>query len=294
MACCQAGRDTTASACRPARPRFRTTPRPRRAPAGQICGQARCCVLLDVGPRARASLRLRAPRARRAAARACVPCVCAPSAAAGGTAQRERVQGECASERDATTQGIACRSPTAVHDPCCLTRRCAALPMRRAAAHALLRHCCSAPPAAAAAARCLSGAAASAPAVARALADTASDDALTELDLSARGKQPHADLRCINIMCEAPGEACICRLSRVLERPSMQSLHTLRLAGNGCVAGAGGARQGGCERVRRPDARARCGAGSPRCLRACGSCATYACWTCEARLRARQRTRRVR
>ena len=114
--------------------------------------------------------------------------------------------------------------------------------MRRAAAHALLRHRCSAQPAAAA--RCLSGAAASAPAVARALADTASDDALTELDLSARGKQPHADLRCINIMCEAPGEACICRLSRVLERPSMQRLHTLRLAGNGCVAGAGGASGG--------------------------------------------------
>ena len=70
--------------------------------------------------------------------------------------------------------------------------------------------------------------------VVRSLADS-SGAAVTELDLSGRGGA-HEDLVCVNIMCEHVGGVCICRLSRVLERPSMQNLHTLRLAGNGCAA----------------------------------------------------------
>ena len=69
--------------------------------------------------------------------------------------------------------------------------------------------------------------------VARSLQDASAAAEPTELDLSGRGA-PHEDLVCVNIMCERVGDACICRLSRVLERPSMQGLHTLRLAGNGC------------------------------------------------------------
>lgn len=40
------------------------------------------------------------------------------------------------------------------------------------------------------------------------------------------------DLRCVNMMCEKVGEACVCRLSRVLEKNGAD-LRSLCLAGNG-------------------------------------------------------------
>lgn len=60
--------------------------------------------------------------------------------------------------------------------------------------------------------------------------------AVTELDLSGSGSQPHGDLVCVNMMCEHVGGVCICRLSRVLERSSLAQLETLRLGGNGLSA----------------------------------------------------------
>jgi Leucine-rich repeat (LRR) protein len=52
--------------------------------------------------------------------------------------------------------------------------------------------------------------------------------AITDLDLS------DANLLCVNIMCERLGEACACRLARVLESvaASQSRLQTLSLAGN--------------------------------------------------------------
>lgn len=111
--------------------------------------------------------------------------------------------------------------------------------------------------------------------VVHSLADS-SGAAVTELDLSGGRGGAHEDLVCVNIMCEHVGGVCVCRLSRVLERPSLQSLHTLRLAGNGCARCANA-------RLLLTHAwltRRRGATGSAACLRACGSCASCECSTC--------------
>jgi hypothetical protein len=100
------------------------------------------------------------------------------------------------------------------------------------------QHCLLLPPPL----RACSSAAGPSERVVRSLAD-ASGDAISELDLSGSGGAPHADLVCVNIMCEHVGGVCICRLSRVLERPSFAGLRTLRLAGNGCAAALACARR---------------------------------------------------
>ena len=133
------------------------------------------------------------------------------------------------------------------------------------------QHCSLPPPL-----RACSSAAEPSERVVHSLADT-SGDSVTELNLSGSGGAPHADLVCVNIMCEHVGGVCICRLSRVLERPSLAGLRTLRLAGNGC------ARERGAHAVfLARSSRASPGAtGSRCCRRACGSCASCACLICE-------------
>jgi len=102
--------------------------------------------------------------------------------------------------------------------------------MRRALAARLLRSAASPPW------RACASTAGPSERVLRSLApDAGGSGPVAELDLSGTAQQPHADLVCVNIMCEQVGGACICRLSRVLERPSLRDLRTLRLAGNGCV-----------------------------------------------------------
>ena len=132
------------------------------------------------------------------------------------------------------------------------------------------QHCSLPPPL-----RACSSAAEPSERVVHSLADT-SGDSVTELNLSGSGGAPHADLVCVNIMCEHVGGVCICRLSRVLERPSFAGLRTLRLAGNGC-AHERDARHAVFTRVSRASPGA---LGSRRCRRAFGTCASCVSWTC--------------
>ncbi|EEH51974.1 uncharacterized protein MICPUCDRAFT_53415 [Micromonas pusilla CCMP1545] len=66
--------------------------------------------------------------------------------------------------------------------------------------------------------------------VARSLIEANRSPTMKTLDL--RGS---ADLLCVNMMCEKVGEACICRLSRVLEKNGTE-LRSLCLADNNICA----------------------------------------------------------
>ena len=63
--------------------------------------------------------------------------------------------------------------------------------------------------------------------VARSLLEANRSPGMRALELRAS-----EDLRCVNMMCEKVGEACVCRLSRVLEKNGAV-LRSLCLAGNG-------------------------------------------------------------
>ena len=68
--------------------------------------------------------------------------------------------------------------------------------------------------------------------VVRSLLEANRSPGMRALDLRAS-----ADLRCVNMMCEKVGEACVCRVSRVLEKHGGERWAALReIARAGIVA----------------------------------------------------------